>query len=166
MLTKEKGTALIWCGYFIALIKETVQPLCFLVYFILTSVSLLLLSANTISVKSAQLILRPKLVLQLMGKPHFLMCFLPNQNFAYTRNTEQYFVAGHPRAELWHWPHPIALRTVHLWGWFPLTHTSPTWITSICKGLHVWECADITTLSISQGVIYCLEAARVTYKCK
>lgn len=28
------------------------------------------------------------------------------------------------------------------------------------------ECADITPLSISQGLTYCLEAAKVTYKCK
>lgn len=76
MVTKEVGTALIWCGYFIALIKQTMGPLCFLVYFVLTPVSLLLLSANTISVKSAQLILCPKLVLQFVVIPHFLMCFL------------------------------------------------------------------------------------------
>lgn len=101
------------------------------------------------------------MVLQFVVTPHFLMCFLPTQNFAWTRNMEQHFIAHHSRAELWHWPHPTAVGSVHLWGWFPPTDTSPTWIISICRGLHVWECA----LSISQGVTYCLEAARVTYTC-
>lgn len=54
---------------------------CFLIYFILTPVSLPLLSANTISVKSAQLILCPKLVLQFMGNPSFPHVFSSQPEF-------------------------------------------------------------------------------------
>lgn len=97
MVTKEKGTALIWCGYFIALIKQTRQPLCFLVYFILTPASLLLQSANTISVKSAQLILCPKLVLQFMANPSFSHVFSSQPEFCLNKECG---------AALWCWLFP------------------------------------------------------------
>lgn len=81
MVTKEKGAALIWCGYFIALIKQTMQPFCFLIYFILTPASLPLLPANTISVKSAQLILCPQPLLQLVSNPSFSHVFSSQPEF-------------------------------------------------------------------------------------
>lgn len=51
------------------------QPLCFPVYFILSPASLPILPANTIPVKSAQLILCPELVLQFVGSPSFSAVF-------------------------------------------------------------------------------------------
>lgn len=162
----QKGTALIWCGYFIALIKQTLQPVCFLVYFILTPASLWLLSANTTSLKSAQLILCPKLVLQFVGNPSFSHVFSSQAEFC---PDKEYGAA------LCCWPFPswaLALAPSHSQALqvisAPLRLISPHSHISHLDYFHLQRvtCLGMCWYHHSEHFSYCLEAAKVTYKCK
>lgn len=168
MVTKEKGAALIWCGYFIALIKQTMQPLCFLIYFILTPASLPLLPANTISVKSVQLILCPQLLLQFVGNPSFSHVFSSQPEFCLNKEYGAAFCCWpfHSWALTLAPSHCKALQRIST----PLRLISPHPHISHLDYFHLQR---VTCLAMCWyhhfehfSGSYCLQAAKVTYKCK